>query len=72
MFNDEVFVNSLSFGSFSGSFSNGGFGISNELLILSNHMLEFLSLRIESVLKMGCGNTKSYGSISKSNVDFLV
>ena len=72
MFNTQLFIKSLSFISFSGSFSNSSFSISNELFINCNQVFELSSLWVEGILEMCSCNSESYLGISKSGIDFFV
>jgi len=68
----KLFVGSLSFFSLAGSFGDGGFGVSNELLINGDEVLESGSLGVEGVLEMGRSNTESDLGVSESSVDLVL
>lgn len=72
VFNAKSFIESLSFGSFLGGFSNSGFSIGDELFINSDKVFEDSSLWVEGVLEMSSGDTESNLGISESEVDFFI
>jgi hypothetical protein len=69
---DELFIRSLSFSSFSGGFLDGSFSIGDELFVQSDEFFESSSLWVEGVLEMSRRDTESDLGVSESFVDLVL